>query len=61
MATATMLHVVDSVEPNLRVEYQNQLLGILGIDKVLFILNFLFYYLLMPKRDMVVTLLMLFL
>ncbi|EOY14367.1 D3-type cyclin isoform 3 [Theobroma cacao] len=33
MATATMLHVVDSVEPNLRVEYQNQLLGILGIDK----------------------------
>ncbi|XVF64120.1 hypothetical protein PTKIN_Ptkin09bG0141800 [Pterospermum kingtungense] len=33
MATATMLHVVDSVEPNLRVEYQSQLLGILGIDK----------------------------
>ncbi|XWS21241.1 hypothetical protein CRYUN_Cryun30bG0038500 [Craigia yunnanensis] len=33
MATATMLYVVDSVEPNLRVEYQNQLLGILGIDK----------------------------
>ncbi|XVF36336.1 hypothetical protein REPUB_Repub19eG0049600 [Reevesia pubescens] len=33
MATATMLHVVDSVEPNLRVEYQNQLFGILGIDK----------------------------
>ncbi|MBA0710912.1 hypothetical protein Golax_010166, partial [Gossypium laxum] len=33
MATATMLHVVDSVEPNLRVEYHNQLLGILGIDK----------------------------
>ncbi|XP_022752448.1 cyclin-D3-1-like [Durio zibethinus] len=32
-ATATMLHVLDSVEPNLRVEYQNQLLGILGIDK----------------------------
>ncbi|KAE8674724.1 Cyclin-D3-1 [Hibiscus syriacus] len=33
MATATMLHVVDGVEPNLRAEYQNQLLGILGIDK----------------------------
>ncbi|KAK8681621.1 hypothetical protein V6N13_054023 [Hibiscus sabdariffa] len=33
MATATMLHVVDSVEPSLRVEYENQLLGILGIDK----------------------------
>ncbi|TYG69410.1 hypothetical protein ES288_D05G228000v1 [Gossypium darwinii] len=33
MATATMLHVVDCVEPNLRVEYENQLLGILGIDK----------------------------
>ncbi|XVF39874.1 hypothetical protein PTKIN_Ptkin01aG0067900 [Pterospermum kingtungense] len=33
MATATMLHVVDSIEPDLRVEYQNQLFGILGIDK----------------------------
>ncbi|XP_039050084.1 cyclin-D3-1-like [Hibiscus syriacus] len=33
MASATMLHVVDSVEPNLGVEYENQLLGILGIDK----------------------------
>ncbi|TYI39487.1 cyclin-D3-1 isoform X1 [Gossypium hirsutum] len=33
MATSTMLHVVDSVEPNLRVEYYNQILGILGIDK----------------------------
>ncbi|GMI91119.1 CYCLIN D3;1 [Hibiscus trionum] len=33
MATATMLHAVDCVEPNLRVEYQNQLLGILRIDK----------------------------
>ncbi|KAE8716288.1 Cyclin-D3-2 [Hibiscus syriacus] len=33
MATAAMLHVVDSVEPSLRVEYENQLLGILGIDK----------------------------
>ncbi|GMI78492.1 CYCLIN D3;1 [Hibiscus trionum] len=33
MATATMLHVVGSVEPSLRVEYENQLLGILGIDK----------------------------
>ncbi|PON94256.1 Cyclin [Trema orientale] len=33
MATATMLHVVSSIEPCLQVEYQNQLLGILGIDK----------------------------
>ncbi|KAG6624578.1 cyclin-D3-1-like [Carya illinoinensis] len=33
VATATMLHVVRSVEPCLLVEYQNQLLGILGIDK----------------------------
>ncbi|XP_022766465.1 cyclin-D3-1-like [Durio zibethinus] len=33
LATATILRVVDSVEPNLRVEYQNQLLGILGIDQ----------------------------
>ncbi|KAL4309338.1 hypothetical protein GQ457_01G026770 [Hibiscus cannabinus] len=33
MAAATMLHVVDSVEPGLRVEYEKQLLGILGIDK----------------------------
>ncbi|EXB89228.1 hypothetical protein L484_006781 [Morus notabilis] len=33
VATATMLHVVDSIEPCLQVEFQNQLLGILGIDK----------------------------
>ncbi|KAE8683330.1 Cyclin-D3-2 [Hibiscus syriacus] len=33
MASATMLHVVDSVEPSLGVEYENRLLGILGIDK----------------------------
>ncbi|GMN35076.1 hypothetical protein TIFTF001_005064 [Ficus carica] len=33
VATATMLHVVDSIEPCLQVEYQNQLLGILGVDK----------------------------
>ncbi|KAE8714393.1 Cyclin-D3-2 [Hibiscus syriacus] len=33
MATATMLHVLDSVEPSLRVEYQNQLSSIMGIDK----------------------------
>lgn len=33
MATATMLHVVNSVEPCILAEYQNQLLGILGIDK----------------------------
>lgn len=35
VATATMMHVVNSVEPRLGVEYQNQLLGILGIDKVI--------------------------
>lgn len=34
LATATMMHVINSVEPRLRVEYQNQLLGILGINKV---------------------------
>ncbi|KAI4337013.1 hypothetical protein L6164_015475 [Bauhinia variegata] len=33
VATATMIHVVNSVEPRLGVEYQNQLLGILGISK----------------------------
>ncbi|XP_027093117.1 cyclin-D3-1 [Coffea arabica] len=33
MATATMLHVIVSVEPCLGVEYQDQLLGILGINK----------------------------
>ncbi|XP_062098400.1 cyclin-D3-3-like [Humulus lupulus] len=33
MATATMLHVVSSIEPCLQVEYQKQLLGILRIDK----------------------------
>ena len=34
LATATMMHVVNSVEPRLGVEYQNQLLGILRINKV---------------------------
>lgn len=33
IATATMLHVIDSLEPCIRNEYQTQLLGILGIDK----------------------------
>ncbi|CAI9115847.1 OLC1v1016851C1 [Oldenlandia corymbosa var. corymbosa] len=33
MATATMLHIVSNVEPCLTVEYQDQLLGILGINK----------------------------
>ncbi|XP_052200793.1 cyclin-D3-3-like [Diospyros lotus] len=32
LAAATMLHVVNSVEPCLAGEYQNQLLAILGID-----------------------------
>ena len=34
VATATMLHVVNTVEPCLIIQYQKQLLGILGIDKV---------------------------
>ncbi|CAL5204700.1 unnamed protein product [Lathyrus oleraceus] len=33
MATATMIHVFNSVEPSLGDEYKNQLLGILGINK----------------------------
>lgn len=34
MATATMLHVFKAMEPHLGVEYDSQLLNILGIDKV---------------------------
>lgn len=34
MATATMLHVINGVAPSLGLEYQDQLLGILGIKKV---------------------------
>jgi hypothetical protein len=34
LATATMVHVFNSVEPSLGDEYQIQLLGILGINKV---------------------------
>lgn len=37
MATATMLHVVNGVEPSIGLKYENQLLGIIGIDKVGFI------------------------
>ncbi|KAL2318498.1 hypothetical protein Fmac_032374 [Flemingia macrophylla] len=33
LATATMMRVVNTVEPRLGVQYQDQLLGILGIDK----------------------------
>ncbi|XP_020234176.1 cyclin-D3-1 [Cajanus cajan] len=33
LATATVMRVVNTVEPHLGVEYQDQLLGILGIDK----------------------------
>ncbi|XP_021903581.1 cyclin-D3-1-like [Carica papaya] len=33
MATATMLHVINGVAPSLGLEYQDQLLGILGIKK----------------------------
>lgn len=34
VAAATMLHVINSVEPSIEEEYQNQLLGLLGFDKV---------------------------
>jgi len=34
MAAATMLHVIDKLEPCIGQEYQEQLLGILGIVKV---------------------------
>jgi len=34
LAAATMLHVVNGVEPCLAGEYQNQLLAILGVDTV---------------------------
>ncbi|XP_058734695.1 cyclin-D3-1-like [Vicia villosa] len=33
LATATMIHVFNSVDPSLGDEYKNQLLGILGINK----------------------------
>ncbi|KAL9385982.1 hypothetical protein Peur_022992 [Populus x canadensis] len=33
MAAATMLYVIDNIEPSLATEYQSQLLSILGIDK----------------------------
>lgn len=33
IATATMLHVINGIEPCLGAEYESQLLGILGIDK----------------------------
>ncbi|KAL3505125.1 hypothetical protein ACH5RR_034966 [Cinchona calisaya] len=34
MATATMLHVITSLEPCLGLEFQDQLLGILGVNKL---------------------------
>jgi len=34
LASATMMHVVKSVKPCLEGEYQRQLSGILGFDKV---------------------------
>lgn len=40
IAAATMLHVINGVEPCLRAEYESQLLGILGIDKVSSFSNF---------------------
>lgn len=46
VASATMLHVVNGIEPCLRLQYQTQLLGILRIDKVStlsLIFNFLYH------------------
>ncbi|KAK7263635.1 hypothetical protein RJT34_31229 [Clitoria ternatea] len=33
LATATLIHVVNNVEPGLGAEYESQLFGILGFDK----------------------------
>lgn len=47
MATATMLHVFKAMEePHLSVEYDSQLLNILGIDKV-----FISHYHFNPNRQ----------
>lgn len=35
IAAATMVDVINDIEPNLGAEYESQLLGILGIDKVI--------------------------
>lgn len=51
MATAIMLYIVDDVEPGLAAEYQSQLLGILGIDKVSsFILDFHSFLFILNKK-----------
>ncbi|CAO2814859.1 unnamed protein product [Amaranthus hypochondriacus] len=34
LATATMMHVIDQIEPSNPLDYQNQLLGVLNITKV---------------------------
>lgn len=34
MATATMVHVITSIEPSIALEDHDSLLGILGINKV---------------------------
>lgn len=34
LATAIMLHVINTVEPCLAVDYHNQILATLGVDKV---------------------------
>lgn len=36
MATATMLHVIHQVEPTNAIHYENQLLAVLKISKVLY-------------------------
>lgn len=40
LATATMLHIVNGLDPSVAVECQGQLLGTLGIDKVGDLLHF---------------------
>lgn len=64
MATAAMLHVVESIEPCLGVDFENQLFDILAVDKVeifylSYILHFIFKFdfilemLIMYKQDQV--------
>lgn len=46
LATATMLHVIDQIEESddNSVEYKNQLLNILKINKVSFVMYFVFLF-----------------
>lgn len=44
VASATMLHVLDRLKPCIGEKYQDQLLGILGIVKVIKTLNYMFVH-----------------